>query len=265
MTETIDISQFPIEKWQSDDERFPQGKDLIRTPPESEFVESIKEYGQLDAVMVGHNEKDGWFLIDGAKRLLAIRVLAELDPVVYGNVVVMIGEGITEGDGKTYSLLKNAQRSDNEFNAYAIIKHILKSDKQSTYKSIAETIHKPSGYVKKIAIRYAKVPDWALAAALDGKIAKATALKVGSFTKGIQSECKKEFDASGKLTEKSASNKRRAIQKDMVMKMSPAMGFAQPTSKRQPFYPVKILDDLRVLLAEGKYPQAKKILEDLLS
>ena len=259
----IDLEEYIVEGWKLDDERLPVNEKIVRVPPTTDFVASMRTYKQLYPILMCHNEQDGWFLGFGSKRLLALRILNKEDPIKFEKVWVRIAEGVTREEGRIFSMIENAQRSENAINAFEVIQYILKTDKNATYKSIAEKIHMPVTYVKTIALKYGKIPDWTLRAALDGKIVEATAIKIGSFAKGTQVECKKEFEASGKLSLKVAQDKKRVIQKNIVAKMSPAMGFMAPTNKRQPFYPVKVLDELKVLLEAKKYKQAVVMLEDL--
>jgi hypothetical protein len=236
---------------------------IERIPPSADFVESIREYGQLQSILMCYNDSEGWFLVDGAQRLLAIRSLWEQDND--WKIAVTEALGIYSNDTQIISMIINAQRKDNPLHEFATIKRIMVSDRTATYKSIALQIHKPVTYVKSTFETYGRIPQWALDALVDGKIAETTAIKIGKFTKGIQEECRKEYEENGKLSLKEAANKRRLVQRNIIAKMSPAMGFATSTGKRQQFYPVKVLDELKALLDASKYAQAKKMLEDLLS
>jgi len=264
MANKIDLDGYVVERWKLDDKRLPLKADIVRTPPSADFIASMRNYMQLYPIMMCHNTVDGWFLAFGNKRLLALWTLQEENPEKFSHVLVRIAEGITKEEGHFISMIENAQRSDNAIHAYEAIRYILVSDKTSDFKSIAAKIQMPVTYVKSTAEKYGRIPDWALRAALDGKIAETTALAIGKFTKGVQVECKKELEVNGKLPLSVAKEKKRFIQKNIVATMAPAMGFVSPTGNRKAFYPVKVLDELKVLLDAGKYPQAKKKLEDLL-
>ena len=213
---------------------------------------------------MGFNDQEGWFLCDGAKRILALREIQENTEGASWTVKVQAVIGITSNDGATISMLMNAQRSDNPIHMFAVIKRILENDHNSTYKTIAQTIHKPVAYVKQTFIKYGKIPDWTLSAVLDGKIATTTALTIGSFSKGVQAQCEQEFLDKGKLSLKQAAEKRRVIQTGMVAKMSPGLGMAHQDTTHKPFFPRKVLLDLQNLLKADNTTMAKKMLEELL-
>ena len=263
----IDISKYPIENWDCYDERLPQSKDFLRSPAEPEFVATIRDWSQLVPVLMGFNDQEGWFLCDGAKRILAIREIRENTEGVAPEswtVKVQAVLGITSNDGDIISMLINAQRSDNPIHMFAVIKHILETDKSANYKSIAETIHRPVAYVKQTFMKFGNIPDWTLAAVLDGKIATTTALAVGSFAKGVQAQCKEEFEEKGKLSLKDAANKRKVVQAGMVAKMAPGLGMTKQDANVKPFFPRKVLIDMQTLLDAGQVDQVKKMLKNLL-
>ena len=261
----IDLEEYVVESWDLDDDRLPVNEDIIRTPPSADFIASMRNYKQLYPILMCHNKKDGWFIGFGNKRLLALRILQEEDPDKFKTIFVRIGEDIARDEAYHMSLIENAQRSGNDIHAYKAIEYLLKSDKKATYKSIAQKIHMPTAFVKATVLKYGRIPEWCVQAALDGKIAETTIVAVGKFKKNIQEECRKEYEASGKLPLSVAKDKKKFIQTNIVAKMSPAMGFAVPTSNRKQFYPLKDLEELKKLLDAKKYKQAVQKLEELLT
>ena len=196
--------------WALNDNRLPANTDIKRTPPDDAFMESIKEI-QLEPIGIGQNNADGYFLMFGRKRLLALRDLYERG-MVKNEVDVRIFYDISKGDAARYALIENAQRSDNPISDAIAIDDILKSDPNATYKTIAESIGKSVTYIKKTYEKYGGCPKWTLVAILDGKMAISTAFALGKLGKDTQVELKKQFKKTGKLTGAEVHDSRRAMQ-----------------------------------------------------
>ena len=238
------------ETWALDDDRLPESKDVKRTPPDDAFMESIKEV-QLEPVGIGYNKTDGYFLMFGRMRLLALRDLFERGEVK-NEIDVRIFNNISDGDAARYALIENAQRSDNPISDAIAIDNILKSDPSATYKTIAESIGKPVTYVKKTYEKYGKCLEWTLTAILEGKMAISTAFALGKLGKDTQEQLKKQFKKNGKLTGAEVHDSRRAMQVASYAELIPQSMYNMDVKRneftRAELEQVRSLEELKKLL-----------------
>ena len=264
------LPNFVGDIWHCNDERFPKTEDIMRTPPEASFVCNIIKHGQLQHVLMCHNDQDGWFMGFGRRRLLAIREAFEtLDeqgiPLHDGSVLVRIGEGLTKNDGHIFALIENAQRNGNPISDYIAIRELLLMPGTKTYKEIAEQLNVTVSYVKQADEKFAKVPTWALEGALNDTIALSTAISIGKFSSPKQREVKKIFTKNGKLTGGDVKEMNRAIRKDMVVQVSNLPGMvATPDEEKRQFFNRDELVVIEKALKKGDYPHAKALLTALL-
>jgi len=258
----IDISKLVVSVWDCDDERLPLSRDLIRTPPDMAFIQSMIDPGQLEPILVCF-DIGSFFLAFGRRRLLAARYI-KANNLGAGKILVRVVEA-SQNDVVLFGLIENAQRNANGISDYVAIKTLLKRDKTATYKSIAKAICKTEAYVKTIDRKYAKVPDWTLEATLQGKIAETTAILVGSFRPAEQRRCRDILKEKEKLTHEEAQGIRRFIQKEAVASMMPSLGLTSATPTKQAFFPRGDIDKIAELLEAKKYPVAKRFVVQLLS
>jgi ParB-like chromosome segregation protein Spo0J len=264
------INDYAIDIWHCDDPRLPKNEDIMREPPESSFVNDIIENGQLQPILMCHNEQDGWFLAFGRRRLLAIRQAFAIkndkgQPMHDGNVFVRIGEGIQRNDGYIFALVENAQRNSNPISDYLAIRELLLMPGSKTFKEIATLMHVSVSYVKEADRKLCKVPTWALEGALNDTIKLSTAIGIGKFSTTKQKEVKKLYTEKGKITGGDVKEIHRAIKNDMVAQISTLTGMTTSIDDnfRQYFNRDELLA-IQVLLNEGKTVQAKKSLASLL-
>jgi len=238
------------ETWVLDDDRLPESKDVKRTPPDDAFMESIKEV-QLEPVGIGYNKTDGYFLMFGRRRLLALRDLFERGEVK-NEIDIRIFQDITKGDAARFTLIENAQRSNNPISDAIVIDNILKSDPNTTYKTVAESIGKSVTYVKKIYEKYGGCPKWTLTAILDGKMAISTAFALGKLGKDTQAELKKQFNKNGKLTGAEVHDSRRAMQVASYAELIPQSMYNMDVKRneftRAELEQIRSLEELKELL-----------------
>ena len=169
----ITFDAFNYENWHPNDDRLPV--EVNRAIPDFEFVKTVVEFGVTTPILMGFNQTEGWFLVDGRKRLLASRILLDngKDITVPVRVVEM-----TKEQGYYLTLIQNGQSSDNPMADYAAIQNILAVDKSSSINTIAKAIGKSSSEVKRIVDDYSGMPQWTIDAVLVNKIAEGIAIKV---------------------------------------------------------------------------------------
>ena len=257
----IDLNNIPTEIWDCNDPRLPITSDLKRTPPDRQFLDSLIDPGQLQPILMCHNDTDGWFIAFGRRRLLGIRMLLE-EGTHDGRILVSYIEA-TKNNANLFSLVENAQRAANGVADYMAVKEILHSDRTATYESIAKSICKSKAYVQKIDRQYCKIPSWALEATLAGDMAETTAVLIGSFSKTEQEQCYNMFKKDGHLSHERAQQIRRFIQQEIVASFAPGLGFTEP--QKQEFYPRSAIEEIASLLEAKKYPELRKLISKLLS
>jgi ParB-like chromosome segregation protein Spo0J len=251
--------------WESDDARLPADDEIKRVPPDKTFINTLAEQGQLQAIGICHTPDDKWVLAFGRKRLLAIRSLkGEGKPA--GKVLVRIFEGFSEGQANILGLVENAQRNGNEISDAIAVEGLLKMKLEKgqpaqTYQSIAKLIGKSKSYVKKLDEDYAKVPEWAKNATLDGKIAPSVIKKLGDMPVSVQKACKETFKKVGKLTLENMHEQRQVIRAEAT-----AQVFSNDTmtSQRQ-FYSREDLNLIKTFLSAKEYNRALETIEGLLN
>jgi ParB-like chromosome segregation protein Spo0J len=253
------------------DDRLPKNEDLMRVPPEASFISDIIEHGQLQPILMCHNDTDGWFIGFGRRRLMAIRAAYEMvddagQHLHDGMVLVRIGEGLTKNDAAIFSLTENAQREANPISDYLAIRQLLFSKEVTSYEQIAQMLHMTKAYVKTADEKFARVPTWALEGVLNGTIALSTAIGIGKFQAPRQKEVKKIFKDKGKITGGDLVDIRRAMQADSTAQVTSLPGTAAqaPDGLRQYFNRDELLE-IKGLLENGAYVPAKKILAALLA
>lgn len=261
-----DLSKAPIKTWKCNDPRLPPDENVFRTPPDKKFLDSIARHGQLQAILMGHNDTDGWFLVFGRKRLLAIRQLLE-DGKGDGDVSVKIAEGITLNEGIEISIAENRERSDNPISDYLAIKEVRATNKFATPKEIADSVNQTEAFVKNVEKNYATVPQWALDAALDGEIAPTTAIKVGKLDANLQVKCEVILKTEKKLTATAVDDLNKFTKVEMYAKLQPQLDLSDGSDSNpdgQAFFPRSDLIQVSNLVNDGKIDEAKELLKNLL-
>jgi ParB/RepB/Spo0J family partition protein len=258
----IDISKLVVEIWDCDDIRLPLSGELTRTPPDMAFIQSMIDPGQLEPILVCLDAAN-YFLAFGRRRLLAARYI-KANNLGTGEILVRVVEA-DQNNVMLFGLIENAQRNANGISDYVAIKTILERDKTATYKSIAKAICKTEAYVKTIDKKYARVPDWALEATLQGKIAETTAILVGSFRPAEQKQCRNMLKEKDKLSHEEAQSIRRFVQKEAVASIMPSLGLTPATPTKQAFFPRNNIEKIAELLEAKKYPELRKFVVQLLS
>lgn len=241
MTE-IKLDKYPFELWHCDDERLPTNKEMDRIAPDQDFLKTVVGNGILQPPMMCCNEHEGWFIAFGRKRLMAVRSLYN-DNLCDGYLYIRVGVGISKEEAHYLSIIENAQRSGNPLSDFAAIKAIMVDDNTATYKSIAGVIGKPVTYVKGTAEKYALVPDWAIKAALDDKIATSVLEALGSAPKDHQKKAQTYFNENKKLPMSVLSDMRR------IQKTEFAVEFAMNTSQSSMKRPVVARKEVEEMLA----------------
>lgn len=257
------LNDFVVDVWDCIDPRLPKTEDIMREPPESSFVMDIVEHGQLQPIMMCHNDTDSWFLAFGRRRLLAIRQAFE-NNLGDGKVFVRIGEGLSKNDGNTFALVENAQRSGNPISDYLAIREMLFSKEFHSYEDIAKVLHVSKAYVKQADEKYAHVPSWALEGVIAGSVAQGVAIQIGKLSPVRQKEAKALLKKDGKITGGTIQNMRRAILADTTSKVTSLVGFDTKTNGKREFFNRDELIGIQELLASGKTGAAKKALKELL-
>jgi len=257
------LNDFVVDVWDCIDPRLPKTEDIMREPPESSFVMNIVEHGQLQPIMMCHNDTDGWFLAFGRRRLLAIRQAFE-NQLHDGKVYVRIGEGLSKNDGNTFALVENAQRSGNPISDYLAIREMLFSKEFKSYEEIAKVLNVSKAYVKQADEKYAHVPQWALEAVIEGIVAQGVAIQIGKLSTPKQKEAKALLKKDGKITGGTIANMRRVILQDTTSKVTVMAGFDTASNGKRQFFNRDELIEIQELLAGGKTAAAKKALKELL-
>ena len=257
------LNDFVVDVWDCIDPRLPKTEDIMREPPESSFVMDIVEHGQLQPIMMCHNDTDSWFLAFGRRRLLAIRQAFE-NNLGDGKVFVRIGEGLSKNDGNTFALVENSQRSGNPISDYLAIREMLFSKEFHSYEDIAKVLHVSKAYVKQADEKYAHVPSWALEGVIAGSVAQGVAIQIGKLSPVRQKEAKALLKKDGKITGGTIQNMRRAILADTTSKVTSLVGFDTKTNGKREFFNRDELIGIQELLASGKTGAAKKALKELL-
>jgi ParB-like chromosome segregation protein Spo0J len=257
------LNDFVVDVWHCNDPRLPKTEDIMREPPESSFVMDIVDHGQLQPIMMCHNDADGWFLAFGRRRLLAIRQAFE-NSLVDGNVYVRIGEGLSKNDGNTFALVENAQRSGNPISDYLAIREMLFSKEFKSYEEIAQALHVSKAYVKNADEKYAHVPQWALEGVVAGNVAQGVAIAIGKLSVPKQKEAKALLKKEGKITGGMIKDMRRAILQDTTSQVTALAGFDTKSDGLRQFFNRDELLPIQELLAGSKTTLAKKALKELL-
>jgi ParB-like chromosome segregation protein Spo0J len=257
------LNEFVTDIWECNDERLPKTEDIMREPPESSFVMDIVDHGQLQPILMCHNDTDGWFLAFGRRRLLAIRQAFE-NNLMDGKIYVRVGEGLTRNDGHTFALVENAQRSANPISDYLAIRGLLFSKEVTSYKQIADRLHVSVSYVKQADEKYAHVPTWALEGVIAGTVAQGVAIEIGKLSPPKQKEAKAILKEKGKITGGAVRDMRRVILQDTVSQVTNLTGFETKSDGLRQFFNRDELESIQSLLAEGKTAAAKKALKELL-
>jgi hypothetical protein len=261
MNPNLDLSQCPVELWHCNDERLPKNNEIQRTPPDKQFLDTLHDANdQLQPILVGCDFSGAWFLAFGRRRLLAIRHHFETGDGS-GYIRVLVVKELSRDDAATIALIENAQRAINGVADYAAIRHLLMQ--ALNYGDIAKKIGKPKSYVATIDKKYSRVPQWALRATLDGKMAETTALQIGGFASKEQEECRTKFEKDGKLSNEEANKVRRFIRQEMVVAMSPGLGFSQQYQTM--VYPRADIEMIASLLTKQDYVGASNYVTTLLA
>lgn len=197
-----------IDYWKPFDERLP--KKVDREPPTNAFIESIRDI-QLQPIGVGWNEKEGYFLMYGRKRLLAVRTLAENPEYKDIKIRVELFKGITKADALQYTVIENQHRSGNELTDYLSIKKMLRTPTLGTYDLIAEQLGLSVSIIRAIDQKYSNIPEWAIKAAVKGSIALGTAKKIGALKPDTQEKVHEEFKKNGELTFNQVAQTQKAV------------------------------------------------------
>lgn len=250
------LDTFEVEQWHCYDERLPKTKDLNRIPPDQNFIDEILEHGLLQPIMMGYNEKEGWFLVFGRKRLMAIRSNNDLERS--NGIVLVRVANITKMHGHVLSMVENAQRSKNPISDYHDIQAILRKDRKATYKSIAEQVGVPVTYVKTLDQTFGRVPAWALKGALADKISESVIKEVGKLPIALQKEAEEFFNDKGTLPMSRIDEMKRFKREEFSAKFEQAPGmnaFATVSSGRD-FIPAEELDEVKKLLEAKNYKAA---------
>lgn len=253
-----DTTNAKYEIWKCDDPRLPVSENIKRTPPESAFLDSMVDPGQMMPIGMAHFRDDNWDLIFGRKRLLAIRKLME-DGRLHGEIKVLIFENVEPQDIPALSMIENKQRSDNPLSEYMAIRAMLLQG--FDYKAIAKAVGISVSSVKAADHKFATVPQWALEYSLNGMIAQGTAIEIGKCSTPKQSELLKQFaDQGGKLTIEDVKQARRFIQNTATAQIMANNMSTQPRS----FYSREELLPVMEFLNDGKIEDAKDMLDTLL-
>jgi ParB-like chromosome segregation protein Spo0J len=251
--------------WDCDDPRLPASHDLKRVPPDKTFIQSIADQGQLQAIGMCHTADDQWVLAFGRKRLLAIRALDGKGMPV-GKVLVRVFEVLDARQADIFALVENAQRNGNEISDAIAVEQLLKmkvpkGQEPQTYQSIAKLIGKSKSYVEKLDKDYARVPEWAKTATLDGKIAPSVIKTLGDMPISVQKACKETFKKSGKLTLENMHEQRQVIRSEATAQV---FSNNAVTNLRQ-FYTRDDLNFIKSFLTAKEYNRALENIESLLN
>lgn len=258
MLDTLDKIKKEIEVWSVDDPRLPKNEYIIREPPKPDFIESVAKV-QLQPIGIAHKDDD-WSLAFGRKRLLALRKAKE-DGLSDGFVDVVIFHGLGPYDSDVFALWENNQRTSNEVSDYVAIKNLLLSG--LNYKEIAKDLGLPVNSIKALDKNWARVPRWAVDACLAGKINTNTAKEVGKVKgKERQNLLQKVLKEEGKLSTNRVRETKRAIQQEIVAKLTPSMGF--DVQERDMFTRIELKTILELVKNKTK-KEAIAYIEELLA
>ena len=181
------LEECNVEKWFCYDDRLE--KQFTRVPPTKEFITDIERYGILHLPVVGHNDVEGYFLICGRKRIMAVRDIYQRQ-MCDGNFHVRIAEGVSRQDAYYLQLIENGMRDENRLSDFAAIRLLIdQSGGAITYQKIGKETGIPWTTVKNIAETYGNVPQEALQGALDGIIADTTLREISRLSNKQQAEC----------------------------------------------------------------------------
>lgn len=247
------------ELWHCNDNRLPLNSEITRIPPDSQFIQSVRENGVIQDPAVGYNDQDGWFLICGRKRLLTVRLLVE-EGTSSGDMYFKVFYGVTKEEAHYLSIIENGQRSDNAISDYYAIRAIFEADNTVSYKSIAKTVGKPVTYISNLDEVYGKAPKWALEAAMDDKIADSVLKELAKSPVEYQKKAKEYFnehkDGKNPLPKRILQNMRR------LQKQEFAVGFAQVSpafTMKRPLIPRREVEMLAAIANDGGVPTSKRL------
>lgn len=190
-----------IEHWSINDPRLPKNEDIIAEIPSDEFIQSVYERQNEPIAMGYDSEKDEWNLIDGRRRILALRTVANAN-----GEDVAIDVIVKQADYYTcleMSMQFNHFRSDNVLHDYATIRELLGRE-GADYKMVGKRIGMSPNAVRNLDLRFGNVPGWALESAVANKLSVTVAARLGDLKRQGKAETvkalKKVFDKEGKLT-----------------------------------------------------------------
>jgi ParB/RepB/Spo0J family partition protein len=243
---------FSNEVWANDDPRFPADEQMMRVPPEKQFLESVRKHGIIQPICMGLLPTGEWVMAFGRKRLMAARQVGV-------DVRVQWAE-MDEDEVNVLCLVENAQRAGNPISDYVAIKTLL--FKNRTYKEIAEMIGKPITYVKTADKTYANVPQWSITAALEGKMALTVVESIGKLSKSQQEEAHQIFQTKGALAASAIDQmKRFQVQAFSIQMAQPIAGAVQ---QKKPFVSRNEVQKAYDLLIGGNKKQGLALLEKIL-
>lgn len=250
------------ETWGVYDERLPKNEDLMREPPDEEFIKWMNVV-QLEPIGMGEHDTQGFFIIFGRKRLKALRILSERQEVER-LIDVCIFEHISYEDADILILLENNHRSSNELADYQILYQYLTSDPNPNYSVIGKKLGMTAGTVRALDNKWAPVPQWAIEAVLVGNMSKTTAVDVGKIKdKKTQKKLKKILDEEGTLPGSKVKEQKRAIQSDMLVEMDAKL-FGGKTKVKE-FFPRSDLENILKLLETKTKAEVTAYIESLLA
>lgn len=237
-----------VQLWDPFDQRLP--KDVLREPPTPGFCESMLE-DQINPITLGYNDKEGYFILAGRKRLLAQRINASEHKGVKIKVIVL--EGKTKKDIPLYSYTENHQRSDNELTDYEAISNLL-GTRGTTYENVAEYLGTTVASVKAIEKKWASVPKWAIKAVVKGEMSKTAARKIGAKGTDTQKILQKQFKETGSLTVDQVDSTEKVFLADLMPQL-----IAEPPK----VIAVTLLDELENLVRSGSNKAALDYIKSL--
>lgn len=232
-----------------------------RLTPTLDFLQSFKEQ-QWNPILLGHNDKEGWFIIDGQKRLLACRILFDTEQGD-GYINLLVYEGITKKEAEKASIHINTLRDDNELNALRIITTHLR--KGQSYQKIAEVLDVPVSYVTYIDRKWAKVPLEIRKAALEDKMKGSVAVAIGKLPHAQQQEMIAKVKAlpSGKrLTMSDVKVAKDFVRDNNMALLGPSLGLDVPTQRMQ--FTRGELAPVLAHMDNGDYEKAHSLLSEIL-
>ena len=136
--------------------------------------------------------------MDGAKRILACRLLVEDGNTEYKNIPAKIFLNLDPKDTAAWSIILNEQRSDNPIMAWMRMKELRK---QKKWDEIAEEFSFNKARFNRLTrLDNLIKPKTIINAFHDGKIALGTLFQLSSLGRKHQEYCHKTLRENGKLT-----------------------------------------------------------------